>query len=82
MNRFELKGKNWCPYCLRQMKALHGEDKPVHGDIGICRACGHTLVFNTRTSHNKLRKPKDEDWEWIETSESYLRLLRRQRLHA
>jgi hypothetical protein len=73
--KFTLKGQHWCPYCLRQMKALHGDEAPVHGDIGICRACGHTMVINSWARGNKLCKPRDTDWQWIEASAEYQALL-------
>ena len=78
MIAYQLKGHNWCPYCLRQAKAFHGDSAPMHGDIGICRECGHTMVINQRCSkNNKLKKPADTDWDWIEASSQYASLLAR-----
>ena len=77
MTAYKLTGHSWCPYCLRECKQLHGDSAPVHGDIGICKACGHTLVINSWARSNKLRKPRDTDWEWIEASKQYRALLER-----
>jgi hypothetical protein len=61
-----------CPYCFRNAtSAIHkGDEEPLTGDLGICKGCGGTVVFDF-TKRNVLRRPKVTEWDKINQNQEY-----------
>lgn len=58
MKATEIRGM--CPYCYRMTNRAvedNGADAPMHGDIGLCTACGELMMFDFTRRKNHLRKP-------------------------